>query len=274
MKKYIPILIILLLTVIIFPSCNKEKLSDNPQDSVTVNDIDTTKPVFETKNIRRITFYSLPNHADGIEVPSEYMEEIITWIGTFKIDKKADDLLPPGTNTRSFRIEYSDGTVIKNGVNTITIDGVIYYLQHDKAPESYEMLFTDSNLTEPENELHSVLTDMSISNAERVSIIEKMADDEINRANKYKQLIKEEYKERENEAIGYENFSFDSAYQTLDEYCEYLENEFNNNIEFFNNFAVVKFQGGTYGSIWKTEKEYECAKAYADKMQALYEYLN
>lgn len=169
MKKYIPILIILLLTVIILPSCNKEKISDNPQDSITEN------------------------------------------------------------NTYSIKTD---------------------------------------------EELSSVLSDMSISNYERTEIISKMADDEINRAEKYKELIKEEYKKKENEAIGYENFSFDSAYQTLDEYCEYLENEFNNNIEFFNDFAVVKFQGGTYGSIWKAEKVYECAKDYADKMQALYEDLS
>lgn len=169
MKKYIPILIILLITIIIFPSCNKKELSDNPQDSITEN------------------------------------------------------------NTYSIKTD---------------------------------------------EELSSVLSDMSISNYERTEIISKMADEEINRAERYKKLIKEEYKERETDGIGYGSFSFDSANQTLDEYCEYLENEFNNNIEFFNNFAVVKFQGGTYGSIWKTEKEYECAKNYADKMQALYEYLS
>ena len=100
-----------------------------------------------------------------------------------------------------------------------------------------------------------------------------MTDDELKRAVKYKKLIEAEYNERENDAVGYENFSFDSAFQTLNEYCEYLENEFDNNIEFFKDFATVKYQGGTYASIWLAEKEYECAKDYADKMQALYEYL-
>ena len=118
------------------------------------------------------------------------------------------------------------------------------------------------------------MSDINISNADKTEIILKMADDEMNRAEKYKELIKEEYKERENEAVGYEHFSFDSAYQTLDEYCEYLENEFNNNIEFFNNFATVKYQGGTYSGIWLSEKEYECSKNYADKMQSLYEELS
>lgn len=144
---------------------------------------------------------------------------------------------------------------------------------NNELPENPQDSIVENDMVADE-ELSSVLSDMSISNYEKTEIISKMADDEINRAERYKELIKEKYKERETDGIGYGSFSFESAYQTLEEYCEYLENEFNNNNEFFNDFAVVKFQGGTYGSIWKTEKEYECAKDYADKMQALYEYLN
>lgn len=125
----------------------------------------------------------------------------------------------------------------------------------------------------PHDEISSVLSDTNISNADKTKIISKMADDEIARAEKYKKLIEAEYNEREN-AIEYEHFSFDSVYQTLDEYCEYLENEFNSNIEFFKDFATVKYQSGSYASIWLSEKEYECAKNYADKIQALYEYLS
>lgn len=144
---------------------------------------------------------------------------------------------------------------------------------NNELPENPQDSIVKNDMVADE-ELSSVLSDMSISNYEKTEIISKMADDEKNRAERYKELIKEEYKERETDGIGYGSFSFESAYQTLEEYCEYLENEFNNNNEFFNDFAVVKFQGGTYGSIWQTEKEYECAKDYADKMQALYEYLN
>lgn len=143
---------------------------------------------------------------------------------------------------------------------------------NNELPENPQDSIVKNDMVADE-ELSSVLSDMSISNYEKTEIISKMADDEINRAERYKELIKEEYKERETDGIGYGSFSFDSAYQTLDEYCEYLENEFNSNIDFFNDFATVKYQGGTYGSIWKTEKKYECAKDYADKMQALYEYL-
>ncbi len=76
------------------------------------------------------------------------MDDITTWIGTFTIDKKAGDLLDPGTNTFSFRIEYSDGTIIESGVNTTTIDGVTYYMKHEKAPECYDALFSDIEPTE------------------------------------------------------------------------------------------------------------------------------
>lgn len=143
---------------------------------------------------------------------------------------------------------------------------------NNELPENPQDSIVENDMVADE-ELSSVLSDMSISNYEKTEIISKMADDEINRAERYKEFIKEEYKDRETDGIGYGSFSFDSAYQTLDEYCEYLENEFNSNIDFFNDFATVKYQGGTYGSIWKTEKKYECAKDYADKMQALYEYL-
>ncbi len=106
--------------------------------------IDTTKPVFETENISRITLFSIPHHEDGIEVPDEHLTELTAWLGTFTIDKKAGDQLDPGTNTRSFRIEYADGTIVESGVNTTTIDGVIYYMKCEKAPECYDELFANN----------------------------------------------------------------------------------------------------------------------------------
>lgn len=114
----------------------------------STNNIDTAKPIFRTENISRITVFCIPDHLDGIEVPTEYMEEIITWIGTFRIDKKAGDVLEPGANTSSFRIEYSDGTIVESGVNTTTIDGVTYYMKCDKAPACYDALFDNTETTE------------------------------------------------------------------------------------------------------------------------------
>ncbi len=112
------------------------------------NKIDKTKPVFETENISRITFYSVPEGGKGFEVPSEYIDEITTWLGSFTIDAKADgNVLDPGSNSVSVQIEYSDGTVIENGLSTIKIDGIIYYMKYENAPECYLQILSQ---TEPE----------------------------------------------------------------------------------------------------------------------------
>ena len=110
--------------------------------------IDTQKPVFETENIQSITLFCVPNHTDGIEVPGEYMEEMTAWIGTFTLDKEAGERLDPGTNTISFRLEYSDGTIVESGVNTTTIDGVTYYMKQERAPEFFHILFSDDRPAE------------------------------------------------------------------------------------------------------------------------------
>ena len=94
--------------------------------------------VFETENITRITFYTVPGGGKGFEVPGEYMEEITTWLGSFTIDKKADgQVLIPGSNSVSVEIEYADGTIVKTGLSTTEIDGVIYYMKQEDAPKSY-----------------------------------------------------------------------------------------------------------------------------------------
>jgi hypothetical protein len=63
------------------------------------------------------------------------MAEIILWLNTFTVGEKAPDLLPPGTGTWQVEIEYADGTVVKRSLDTITIDGVIYYLKSDLWPD-------------------------------------------------------------------------------------------------------------------------------------------
>lgn len=112
------------------------------------NSIDSAKPVFETDNISKITLFAVPNHTGGVVVPSEYMDEITAWIGTFTVDKEAGDILDPGTNTFSFRLEYSDGTIVESGVNTTTIDGITYYMQQERTPECFDSLFAENEPTE------------------------------------------------------------------------------------------------------------------------------
>lgn len=125
------------------------------------NEIDKTQPVFETENIKSITVYSMPDFEDGIPVPSEAMDEVINWIGSFRIDKKAGkagDKLDPGTGIRSFAIEYLDGTIVESDANTITIGGTIYYMKSERRPVCVEELFAEKR-AEAENEVMQFLTD-------------------------------------------------------------------------------------------------------------------
>ena len=123
--KRLAALVLVLTCVVCLVSCTSDK-------------VDKTTPVFETENITRITFYTThSSDGKGIDVPSEYMAEITTWLGSFTIDEKADKALAPGSNSVSVEIEYADGTVVKNGLSTTKVDGVNYYMKHDDAPECY-----------------------------------------------------------------------------------------------------------------------------------------
>ena len=107
----------------------------NPTDSAI------GKPVFETENIARVTFYdSSPNSAET-EVPNEYLTEITEWLGTFVAGKKANEVLPPGADSLFVRIEYSNGTIIENSMSTTIVDGTTYIINYDKEPQCYFDLF-------------------------------------------------------------------------------------------------------------------------------------
>ncbi len=107
------------------------------------NKVDTTTPIFETQNIKCITLYRLPDQMNGVEVPCEHMEEITSWLRTFTVSKKSEDVLC-GQNIVTFRIEYLDGSVVTSGTDTTTIDGVIYYTNKGKQPDCINELFAAS----------------------------------------------------------------------------------------------------------------------------------
>ncbi|MBQ8209102.1 MAG: hypothetical protein IJZ35_00765 [Clostridia bacterium] len=132
---------------------------------------------------------------------------------------------------------------------------------------------TDTQQSATSEELASVLADTDISNSDKADKICNLANAELARANDYKDKIKSAYKETvDSFSDGYQGigFSIDSAYQSIDDYCEYLENEFSANIEFFENLTAIKYHSGSAGAIFLAEKEYECAKSYADKLEDLY----
>ena len=122
------------------------------QSIENADDIDSevqSTVVFDTENVKRITLYSYYGCGIGSDVPAEHLQEIITWLDSFEIDfeRKADDLLPPGTNTVHVEIEYLDGTVIKQGIDTITVEGARYYLSRSDFPGCYQNILSRTSLS-------------------------------------------------------------------------------------------------------------------------------
>lgn len=118
--------------------------TDPPTEPVpTENNTDSqTSAIFSTKNVKRITLYAYYGAGKGSDVPAENLDEIIAWLNSFAIDEEAPEILPPGTNTIHVEIEYSDGTITKQGTDITIIDGVTYYLSSDSPPDCYEKILS------------------------------------------------------------------------------------------------------------------------------------
>ena len=105
---------------------------------------------FQTENVTRVTFYGYYGNGTASDVPAENMAEILQWLDSFAIGEKADDILPPGTNTYLVEIVYADGTVVKNGLSTISIDGTVYYMTSAAQPDCFAEIIAKSVLPEEE----------------------------------------------------------------------------------------------------------------------------
>ena len=130
---------------------NSENAENNTQSTESTNQNDTDNQataIFNTKNIKRITFYAYYGGGKGSDVPAEHLDEIINWLDSFEIDTDTEfpDLVPPGTNTIYVEIEYSDGTVVKKGLDTTSVDGIPYYIKGDTAPECYREILSKTSL--------------------------------------------------------------------------------------------------------------------------------
>ena len=131
-----------------FAACDKNTNSNiQPTESTNQNDThNQATAIFNTKNIKRITFFAYYGSGKGSDVPGEHLDEFITWLDSFVIDKEVPELLPPGTNTIHVEIEYFDGTIVKKGLDTTTVDGITYYIKGDTAPKSYEEIISKTSL--------------------------------------------------------------------------------------------------------------------------------
>ncbi len=131
-----------------FVACDKNIVS-NTQPTESTGQTDTNNQataIFNTKNIKRITFFAYYGSGKGSDVPGEHLDEFITWLDSFVIDKEVPELLPPGTNTIQVEIEYFDGTIVKKGLDTTTVDGITYYIKGDTAPKCYEEIISKTSL--------------------------------------------------------------------------------------------------------------------------------
>lgn len=137
---------------------------------------------------------------------------------------------------------------------------------------------TEDFYVDLDEEYSSVLDLDNISNADKNDMICQLAQEQIDRAENYRTLIKEAYKKTideynrsgMNESI---QMTYEEMCASLDEYFDCLKNEFEENVDFFEKQAYAIYSTGTAGASYLANKEYECAKSYADKAQAIYEEL-
>ena len=127
---------------------SSDEITSEESLSETDEPTENSTSVFETENIERITFYAYYGTGIGSDVPAESLAEITAWLDSFKIDvdRKVPEVLPPGTNTIHVEIEYSDGSIIKCGMDTAVINGVTYYISGDSSPECYDEIISKTSL--------------------------------------------------------------------------------------------------------------------------------
>ena len=149
MKKIV-FLILILAVLLLAVACENEAVTTAPEttaDADTTLPITTSEAIFRTDSIKAITLYGQYGGGEGEKVPDENLFEFTTWLKTFEIDKEAEKPLSPGTNTYWVEIEYSDGTVVKKGLDAVEIEGRLYYVKHSKAPEWFQTILPEPFVT-------------------------------------------------------------------------------------------------------------------------------
>ena len=140
MKKFLSLLLSIIM-LLCFTACNEN--ASKTYDTL----FDEYPSVFVTENITSITFYAYYGEGKGSKVPTEYMTEIINWLDSFTIDREAtDEDILDGTNTYYVEIEYSDGTIIKEGLDIIIIDGTRYLLENEPSPDCFMDIISKTSL--------------------------------------------------------------------------------------------------------------------------------
>lgn len=108
-------------------------------ESSATENTNSKSSVFNTEGIVGVSLRTDYGQGEEHIVPEEHMEDIINWLGSFTVDSiiDKDEIIPPGCNFYSVKIEYSDGTVVDNGLSTVDIDGQSYYMNSPRVPECF-----------------------------------------------------------------------------------------------------------------------------------------
>lgn len=170
------------------------------------------------------------------------------------------------------------GDVMKKFISAVGIICIVFLFSACGQNNISESPDTPNKHTEINDEYESVLASDNLSNAHKNDMIHQLAQEQIDRAENYRSLIKEEYKNiiDEYDRVGINKniqMSYEELCSSLDEYFNCLKNEFEANADFFEKQAYAIYGTGTAGASYLVNKEYECAKFYADKAQKLYEEL-
>ena len=74
-------------------ACGESSNSDTqPNDSAKQSDTSNQETdIFNTKNIKRITFYAYYGNGKGSDVSAEHLDEIIAWLDSFTLDKEVPE---------------------------------------------------------------------------------------------------------------------------------------------------------------------------------------
>ncbi len=128
---------------------SSDEITSDNSHAETDEPTENSTSVFKTDNVERITFYAYYGYGIGSDVPDEHLDEIITWLNSFKVDsdRKAPEVVPPGTNTIYVEFEYSDGSIVKCGMDITEINGVTYYISGDSSPECYNEIISKTSLS-------------------------------------------------------------------------------------------------------------------------------
>lgn len=157
MKKFLFLMLTMLICVCLFSGCNHavsntEETNPHENDTTesTLKNSESTpissSKIFNTDNIKRITFYAYYGNGKGSVVSDKNMTEIINWLETFEIDKEVDGIPAPGTDTYHVEIEYLDGKVVKKGLDTVEVDGSLYYVKSAPMPDCFWKIISKTSL--------------------------------------------------------------------------------------------------------------------------------